>query len=170
MFAAIRPHSIDLALIVHVAGAMVLVGALVTAAAAGIIGWRDEAGALRRLSYRTLLFVALPAWFVMWFGAIWTESREHLDNLREPAGVARHRPHRRRRRGSAAADRADPGRHRNSEIARRPGRRPDQGEQCDGDLPGGRLRHCDLGDGREAELALGLALLIARMRLPPYIH
>ena len=84
MFAAIRPHSIDLALIVHVAGAMVLVGALVTAAAAGIIGWRDEAGALRRLSYRTLLFVALPAWFVMWFGAIWTESREHLDDLANP--------------------------------------------------------------------------------------
>jgi hypothetical protein len=84
MFAAIRPHSIDLALIVHVAGAMVLVGALVTAAAAGIIGWRDEAGALRRLSYRTLLFVALPAWFVMWFGAIWTESREHLDDLSNP--------------------------------------------------------------------------------------
>jgi hypothetical protein len=84
MFAAIRPHSIDLALIVHVAGAMVLVGALVTATAAGIIGWRDEAGALRRLSYRTLLFVALPAWFVMWFGAIWTESREHLDDLSNP--------------------------------------------------------------------------------------
>jgi hypothetical protein len=84
MFAAIRPHSIDLALIVHVAGAMVLVGALVTAAAAGIIGWRDEAGALRRLSYRTLLFVALPAWFVMWLGALWTESREHLDDLSNP--------------------------------------------------------------------------------------
>ena len=84
MFAAIRPHSIDLALIVHVAGAMVLVGALVTAAAAGIIGWRDEGGALRRLSYRTLLFVALPAWFVMWFGAIWTESQEHLDDLANP--------------------------------------------------------------------------------------
>jgi hypothetical protein len=84
LFAAIRPNSIDLALIVHVAGAMVLVGALVTAAAAGIIGWRDETGALRRLSYRTLLFVALPAWFVMWFGAIWTESREHLDDLSNP--------------------------------------------------------------------------------------
>ena len=91
MFAAIRPHSIDLALIVHVAGAMVLVGALVTAAAAGIIGWRDEAGALRRLSYRTLLSSRCPAWFVMWFGAIWTESREHLDTSRTP------------RRGSASA-------------------------------------------------------------------
>ena len=108
MFAAIRPHSIDLALIVHVAGAMVLVGALVTAAAAGIIGWRDESGALRRLSYRTLLFVALPAWFVMWFGAIWTESQGAPRRPGEPPGVARHRTHRRRGRGSAAADRADP--------------------------------------------------------------
>ncbi len=84
VFAAIRPHSIDLALIVHVAGAMVLVGALVTAAAMGIIGWRDESGALRRMSYRTLLIVALPAWFVMWLGAIWTESKEHLNNLSNP--------------------------------------------------------------------------------------
>jgi hypothetical protein len=81
MFAAIRPHDIDLAVIVHVAGAMVLVGALVTAAAMGIIGWSDEAGTLRRLSYKTLLFVGLPAWIVMWVGAIWAESKEHLDNL-----------------------------------------------------------------------------------------
>jgi hypothetical protein len=50
--AAIRTHSIDLALIVHVAGAMVLVGALVSSAAMGILGWRAESGTLRRLSYR----------------------------------------------------------------------------------------------------------------------
>jgi hypothetical protein len=80
MFAAIRPHDIDLAVIVHVAGAMVLVGALVTAAAMGIIGWSDEAGTLRRLSYKTLLFVGLPAWIVMWVGALWAESKEHLDD------------------------------------------------------------------------------------------
>ena len=43
-----RPDSINLALLVHVFGAMVLVGGLVTAAAAAIIGWSDEAVALRR--------------------------------------------------------------------------------------------------------------------------
>lgn len=80
MFAAIRPHSWDLAVLVHVLGAMILVGAVLTAAAAGILGWRDDSAALRRLSYRTLLILALPAWIVMFVGAIWTESREHLDN------------------------------------------------------------------------------------------
>lgn len=77
-----RPHSWDLALLVHVFGAMVLVGGLLTAAAAGIIGWNDESGALRRLSYRTLLMVAFPGWIVMRVGAEWIASKEGLDNLK----------------------------------------------------------------------------------------
>jgi hypothetical protein len=81
MLAAIRPHDIDFALLVHVFGAMVLVGAVITAAGAGILGWRDDSATLRRLSYRTLLLVALPAWFVMFLGALWTASKEHLDDL-----------------------------------------------------------------------------------------
>jgi hypothetical protein len=80
MFAAIRPHSWDLAVLLHVLGAMVLVGAVVTAAAAGILGWRDDSATLRRLSYRTLLVLALPAWIVMFVGATWSESKEGLDN------------------------------------------------------------------------------------------
>jgi hypothetical protein len=77
-----RPHSWDLALLVHVFGAMVLVGGLLTAAAAGIIGWNDESGALRRLSYWTLLTVAFPGWIVMRVGAEWIASNEGLDNLK----------------------------------------------------------------------------------------
>jgi hypothetical protein len=76
----VRPDSWNIALIVHVIGAMVLVGGVVTAAAAALIGWNDEAVALRRFSYRTLLTVALPAWFVMFAGALWTASKEGLDN------------------------------------------------------------------------------------------
>jgi hypothetical protein len=76
----VRPDSWNLALLVHVLGAMVLVGGVVTAAAAALIGWRDEAVALRRFSYRTLLTVALPAWFVMFAGALWTSSKEGLDD------------------------------------------------------------------------------------------
>jgi hypothetical protein len=76
-----RPDSINIAVFVHVLGAMVLVGGLVTAAAAAIIGWRDEGVALRRFSYRTLLTVALPAWIVMFIGAIWSESKEKLENV-----------------------------------------------------------------------------------------
>jgi len=44
VLAAVRPHSWDLAVFVHVIGAMTLVGGLITAAAAGIVGWRDAAG------------------------------------------------------------------------------------------------------------------------------
>jgi len=76
----VRPDSINLAVLVHVLGAMVLVGGLVTAAAAALIGWRDEAVGLRRLSYRTLLAVALPGWIVMFAGALWSESKEKLED------------------------------------------------------------------------------------------
>jgi hypothetical protein len=82
MFAAIRPHDIDLVVLIHVFGAMVLVGGVVTAAGAGLLGWRDDSDTLRRLSYRALLLVAFPGWIVMFIGAIWAESKEHLDNVK----------------------------------------------------------------------------------------
>jgi hypothetical protein len=75
-----RPDTTSFALFVHVIGAMVLVGGVVTAATAALVGWRDEAVAMRRFSYRTLLTVALPAWFVMFGGALWTASEENLDD------------------------------------------------------------------------------------------
>lgn len=80
MLASIRPDSINVALLVHVLGAMVMVGALVTAAAAAIVGWRDETGALSRLSYKTLLFVALPAFIAMRVGGEWTYVKANLDD------------------------------------------------------------------------------------------
>lgn len=76
-----RSDSINIALLVHIVGAMVLVGGLVTAATAAIVGWRDEAATLQRFSYWTLLAVGLPGYIVMRIGAQWTASKEHLDNL-----------------------------------------------------------------------------------------
>jgi hypothetical protein len=76
-----RSDSINLALLVHVAGAMVLLGGLVTAAAMAIAGWNDQSVTLRRLSYWTLLAVAFPGYIIMRIGAQWVESKEHLDNL-----------------------------------------------------------------------------------------
>jgi hypothetical protein len=83
MLASIRPDSINIALLVHVAGAMVMVGALVTAATAAIVGWRDEADTLRRLSYKTLLYAALPGFIVMRIGAEWAFAKEKLGDLPE---------------------------------------------------------------------------------------
>jgi hypothetical protein len=81
MLAAIRPHGIDLAVFVHVAGAMVLVGGVLTAATASLVGWRDEGVALQRFAALTLFAVALPGWIVMRIGAEWAASKEHLNDL-----------------------------------------------------------------------------------------
>jgi hypothetical protein len=81
VLASIRPDTVNAALLVHVVGAMVLVGGLVTAATASLAGWRDHGVTLQRFSYKTLLLVALPGWIVMRAGAEWTSSKEHLDAL-----------------------------------------------------------------------------------------
>jgi len=81
MLAAIRPHSWDLAVFVHVAGAMILVGGLVTAAGAGILGWREAGAGLRRLSALTLFAVALPGWIIMRAGAEWVYSKEGWNDV-----------------------------------------------------------------------------------------
>jgi len=81
MLAAVRPHSWDLAVFVHVLGAMILVGGLVTAAGTGLLGWRDTSGALRRLSALTLFAAALPGWIVMRAGAEWAYSKEGWDKV-----------------------------------------------------------------------------------------
>jgi hypothetical protein len=81
VLAAIRPHSWDLAVFVHVAGAMILVGGLVTAAGAGLIGWRDATGSLRRVGALTLFAVALPGWIIMRVGAEWAYNKEGWDKV-----------------------------------------------------------------------------------------
>jgi Ca2+/Na+ antiporter len=85
VLAAIRTHDVDLALVIHVGGAMILIGGLVTAVAATVAGWRDEAPRLRRFAVMTLLAVALPGWIVMRVGAEWTYSKEHWgDAAKQP--------------------------------------------------------------------------------------
>jgi hypothetical protein len=75
----IRPDSWNYALFLHVLGASVLIGALVTAGAMQVLGWtRDSGGGamFARLAFRTLLFVGVPAWFAMRIGAEWIYSKE----------------------------------------------------------------------------------------------
>jgi hypothetical protein len=81
LLSVVRPHSWDLAVFVHVVGAMILVGGLVTAAGAGLIGWRDGGAALRRFSALTLFAVALPGWIIMRVGAEWAYSKEGWDKV-----------------------------------------------------------------------------------------
>ena len=83
MFAAIRPDDWDLALFVHVAGAMVLVAGLMTGAAALALA-RGEVRLLR-LGYFSLLAIALPGWIVMRAGAEWIYDKEGFTGDGDPA-------------------------------------------------------------------------------------
>ena len=76
--AAIRPDSWNIALLIHVAGAMVMVGALVLAVVALVAAWRSRSVDLVRLGYRALLWGALPAWVVMRVGAQLIVDKEGL--------------------------------------------------------------------------------------------
>jgi hypothetical protein len=82
--AAVRPDSWNFPLFLHVAGAMILVGGLVTGAAA--LGFARGDGRLLRLGYWSLLAVSLPGWVLMRAGAEWIASREGWNDL--PEGVA----------------------------------------------------------------------------------
>ena len=80
LLAAIRPDDWNIALFVHILGAMLLVGALVLVIAA--LAARDI-----RLGYRALLLGVLPGWIVMRGGAQWIASKEGLDEGDVPAWV-----------------------------------------------------------------------------------
>jgi hypothetical protein len=80
MLATIRPADWNLPLLVHVAGAMLLVAALVVVATVIVAALRRPADAvvLTRLGFRALLLGALPADIVMRVGAEWLASTENL--------------------------------------------------------------------------------------------
>jgi hypothetical protein len=83
VLAVIRPDSWDVPLLLHVLGAMVLVGGLV--ATAGTLALAGGDTRLLRLGYMSLLTIALPGWLMMRIGAEWIYSKEGWDDL--PAGV-----------------------------------------------------------------------------------
>ena len=83
LLAASRPTEWNFPLFVHVLGAMILVGGLLTGASAIALA-RGDARFLR-LGYWTLLAVALPGYVVMRIGAQWIYSKEGWDDLPDSA-------------------------------------------------------------------------------------
>lgn len=81
LLAVSRPTDWNLPLFVHVLGAMILVGGLLTGAST-ILFARSDARFLR-LGYWTLLAVALPGYVVMRIGAQWIYSTSVYDDLPE---------------------------------------------------------------------------------------
>ena len=78
--ATIRPDSWSFPLLLHVLGAMAMVGALILAGAALVFVWRTGRVPLVRLGYRALLFGALPGWIVMRVGGQWIADKESLSD------------------------------------------------------------------------------------------
>ena len=74
VLAPVRPHGWDFPLFLHVLGAMILIGGLLTGAACLFFARGDVK--FLRLGYRSLLAVALPGWLVMRIGAEWIASKE----------------------------------------------------------------------------------------------
>ena len=77
--AAVRPDSWNLPLFVHVLGAMILVGGLLTGGSVLAYAKRDER--FLRLGYWTLLVISVPGWVLMRVGGQWIASEEGLDDL-----------------------------------------------------------------------------------------
>ena len=78
LLAAIRPDDWNFPLLLHVLGAMILVGATLTSASALAFA-RGDARILR-LGYWSLLIVGLPSYVLMWGGGHWIYSKEGLDD------------------------------------------------------------------------------------------
>lgn len=77
LVAVVRPGDWDLALFVHVGGAMVLVGAAATwVGVAYASNAQPVAGWSRRLALRVALLATLPAFVVMRVGAEWIHGKE----------------------------------------------------------------------------------------------
>ncbi|HEX3561737.1 MAG TPA: hypothetical protein VHU24_02770 [Solirubrobacterales bacterium] len=74
LIAVARPDRWDFPLFVHVLGAMILVGGLLTGASSLAFARGDVK--FLRLGYWSLLAVALPGWLLMRVGAEWIASRE----------------------------------------------------------------------------------------------
>jgi hypothetical protein len=79
MLAVVRPHSWDLPLFLHILGAMVLVGAVATAALLGFAAWRRPRDAVYgRAAFWSLLVVGFPGYVVMRVFAEVIRSDEHF--------------------------------------------------------------------------------------------
>ena len=88
LLASVRPDSWNLPLFIHVFGAMVLVGAVTAAVVAQL--WTvavADGDRLRRFSFRTLLFVAIPSWYRDAAGAEWIYSKEFGETEDDPTWI-----------------------------------------------------------------------------------
>jgi hypothetical protein len=81
---------VEFPLLLHILGASILVGGLITALSFQLFGWAREtpggAAMLARFGFLSLLVLALPGWILMRVGAQWIWSEQGWDDVPdEPA-------------------------------------------------------------------------------------
>ena len=79
VIAAMRPDSWNFPLFVHIVGATVLAGGLLTSGSA--LAFAKGDAKLLRLGYWSMLAVALPGYIIMRIGAQWIYSKENWDDV-----------------------------------------------------------------------------------------
>jgi len=82
--AAIRPDAWNFPLFVHIVGATILVGGLLSGAS--ILAFARGEAALLRLGYWSLVAVSLPGWIVMRIGAQWIYTEAGWDDAADEPG------------------------------------------------------------------------------------
>ncbi len=84
LLASVRPDDWNLPLLLHVLGAMTLVGALTLAATSLAAAWANGSAAMTKLGYRALLWAGLPAFIVMRIFAEVIADKEGWSDLDNP--------------------------------------------------------------------------------------
>ena len=127
LIAAIRPDDWNYVLLLHIGGAMILVGGMLTAASALALARGNVA--VLRVGYWSLLIACLPAYVLMRIGAEWLYTEggvERPSRGRESPALDQHRLHRRRRWPARARHSTRPRGHRRPPSAFRQGHRAPQ--------------------------------------------
>jgi hypothetical protein len=83
VLAAVRPDEWNFPLFLHVLGAMVLVGGLLSGAT--VLGFARGDVRFLRLGYWSLLVLSFPGWVLMRIGAQWIYTKEGWDDVPEDA-------------------------------------------------------------------------------------
>jgi uncharacterized membrane protein len=87
----IRADQYNFPLLLHVAGAMLLVATLIVAAACLVLAWRQSdptaAASLIRYAFRTMLYAVLPSYLLMHVAAEWISSREGYNGDVTPSWI-----------------------------------------------------------------------------------
>jgi hypothetical protein len=87
MLAAIRADSVNFPLLIHVLGAMLLVGALAASVAAVVLSRTGNGVALQRIAFRAILAGAIPAFLLMRVGAEWVKDKENVSDDANWVGI-----------------------------------------------------------------------------------